>query len=71
MMRDAGLSESVGSHPRSEEGSDTIWLSREAQWSEVGQTAVIARGQKTWMIGAGDIGLLDVSTLTLGSERHE
>lgn len=71
MMRDPALSESVGSHPGSEEGSDAIRLSREIQWSEVGQTAVIARGQNTWMTDAGDIGLLDVSTSTLGSKRHE
>ncbi|MCY1212275.1 ImpE protein [compost metagenome] len=58
-------------YPGSEEGSDAVRLSRETQWTEIGQTAIIACGQKTWMTDAGDIGLLDVSTLTLGGEDHE
>ena len=58
-------------YPGSEEGSDAVRLSRETQWMEVGQTGVIARGQKTWMTDAGDIGLLDVTTLTFGATGHE
>lgn len=58
-------------YPGSEEGSDAIRLSRETQWAEVGETTIIACGQKTWMTDTGDIGLLDVSTLTLDGENHE
>ena len=52
-------------YPGSERGSDALQLARETQWSEVGQTGIVARGQKTWMTSAGDVGLLDVSTLIL------
>lgn len=58
-------------YPGSEEGSDAIRLSRETQWTEVGQTGVVACGQKTWMTDAGDVGLLDVTTLTIGVTGHE
>lgn len=57
-------------YPGSEDGSDSMRLARETRWTEVGQTAVIARGQKTWMTDAGDVGLLDVTTLILG-DAHE
>ncbi len=52
-------------YPGSERGSDALQLARETHWSEVGQTGIVARGQKTWMTSAGDVGLLDVSTLIL------
>ncbi|WP_439683115.1 ImpE family protein [Cupriavidus oxalaticus] len=58
-------------YPGSEEGSDAIRLSRETQLTEVGQTGVVACGQKTWMTDAGDIGLLDVTTLTLDDTGNE
>ena len=32
---------------------------------------VVAYGQKTWMTDAGDVGLLDVTTLTVGATGHE
>ncbi|MGN8084538.1 type VI secretion system accessory protein TagJ [Ralstonia sp. 22086] len=57
-------------YPGSERGSDALQLARETQWSEVGQTGIVARGQKTWMTSAGDVGLLDVSTLVIG-DAHE
>lgn len=57
-------------YPGSENGGDAIKLARETHWTERGQTAVVALGQKTWMTDAGDIGLLDVSTLTVSS-MHE
>jgi len=56
-------------YPGSELGSDAIRLARETNWAEVGETGVIAFGQKTWMTNAGDVALLDVSTLTLGAEH--
>ena len=40
-------------YPGSERGSDALQLARETQWSEVGQTGIVARGQKTWMTSAG------------------
>nr|WP_311528878.1 type VI secretion system accessory protein TagJ [uncultured Ralstonia sp.] len=52
-------------YPGSEHGSDAIRLSRETHWSEVGETGVFGLGQKTWMTDQGDIGLLDVSSMTL------
>ena len=53
-------------YPGSQRGSDALRLARETHWSEVGETGIIALGQKTWMTSAGDVGLLDVSTLILG-----
>lgn len=53
-------------YPGSEHGGDAFQLARETHWSEVGETGIIALGQKTWMTSAGDVGLLDVSMLTLG-----
>jgi len=58
-------------YPGSEEGNDAIRLSRETRWTEVGQTGIVACGQKTWMTEAGDIGLLDVSTLTFDGTGNE
>ncbi len=57
-------------YPGSEHGSDATRLARKTHWTEIGQTSVIALGQKTWMTNAGDTGLLDVSTLTMGN-AHE
>lgn len=47
----------------SEHGNDTLRLARETRWANIGQTGVVALGQKTWMTDAGDIGLLDVTSL--------
>lgn len=58
-------------YPGSEQGSDAIRLARETRWTEIGQTGVIASGQKTWMTNAGDIGLLEVTTLTISENGHE
>ncbi|CAG2141217.1 Protein of avirulence locus involved in temperature-dependent protein secretion [Ralstonia mannitolilytica] len=57
-------------YPGSEHGGDALKLARETHWSEVGQTGVVALGQKTWMTSAGDVGLLDVSSLIL-DDAHE
>ncbi|MWL87308.1 ImpE protein superfamily protein [Cupriavidus sp. SW-Y-13] len=51
-------------YPGSEHGSDEIRLSRQTQWLEFGNTGVFGRGQKTWMTNKGDIGMLDVDTLS-------
>jgi len=56
-------------YPGSEQGSDAIRLARETNWTEAGETGVIALGQKTWMTDAGDVAFLDVNTLILG-EAH-
>ncbi|MFK0380190.1 type VI secretion system accessory protein TagJ [Pandoraea sp. NPDC090278] len=52
-------------YPGSEQSSDACRLARETTWTEIGETGVIGLGQKTWMTDAGDVGLLDVLSLTL------
>ncbi|WP_233808447.1 type VI secretion system accessory protein TagJ [Paraburkholderia sp. HP33-1] len=47
-------------YPGSESGPVAIRLSRETTWKDVGETGVIALGQKTWSTGKGDFGLLDI-----------
>ncbi len=49
----------------SELGSDAVRLARETTWKEMGETGVIALGQRTWMTEGGDIAMLDVTTLVL------
>ncbi|UDM49827.1 type VI secretion system accessory protein TagJ [Cupriavidus sp. MP-37] len=56
-------------YPSSEQGSDGIRLARETSWAEAGETGVIGIGQKTWMTDAGDVAMLDVTTLTLDAEH--
>ncbi len=56
-------------YPGSEQGSDAIRLARETNWSETGETSVIALGQRMWMTDAGDVAMLDVATLTLDAEH--
>jgi type VI secretion system protein ImpE len=51
-------------YSRSEHSGEALQLARETHWTDVGQTGVIALGQKTWMTDAGDVGLLDVISLT-------
>ncbi|CAJ0803560.1 hypothetical protein LMG19083_03907 [Ralstonia psammae] len=48
----------------SERSSDVLQLARKTDWTDLGQTGVVALGQKTWMTDAGDVGLLDVTSLT-------
>jgi len=52
-------------YPGSDQGSDAIRLGRETHWTEVGETGVVALGQKTWATDTGDIAMLDVTTLSL------
>lgn len=47
-------------YPGSESGPAAIRLARETTWKDVGETAVIALGQKTWSTDKGDFGLLDI-----------
>ncbi|MEJ8827315.1 type VI secretion system accessory protein TagJ [Variovorax humicola] len=39
---------------------DALLMARETVWTDVGQTGVIARGQKMWATDAGDMALLDL-----------
>lgn len=47
-------------YPGSEGGPATIRLARETRWQDLGETNVIALGQKTWTTNRGDWGLLDI-----------
>ncbi|AJY13782.1 MULTISPECIES: type VI secretion system accessory protein TagJ [Burkholderia] len=48
-------------YPGSEHGPAAIRLARETRWQDVGETNVIALGQKTWTTDRGDRGLLDIN----------
>ncbi|PCE31333.1 type VI secretion system accessory protein TagJ [Burkholderia ubonensis] len=48
-------------YPGSEHGPAALRLARETHWQDVGETNVIALGQKTWTTDRGDWGLLDIS----------
>ncbi|MFT4066128.1 type VI secretion system accessory protein TagJ [Paraburkholderia sp.] len=47
-------------YPGSESGPSAIKLARETIWRDIGETGVIALGQKTWRTDTGDFGLLDI-----------
>nr|WP_244196104.1 type VI secretion system accessory protein TagJ [Paraburkholderia susongensis] len=47
-------------YPGSENGPSAIRLARETTWKDVGETGVIALGQKTWSTDKGDFGLLEI-----------
>ncbi|WP_231337679.1 type VI secretion system accessory protein TagJ [Paraburkholderia sprentiae] len=47
-------------YPGSESGPTATRLARETSWTDVGETGVIALGQKTWSTDKGDVGLLDL-----------
>jgi type VI secretion system protein ImpE len=47
-------------YPGSESGPAAMRLARETIWKDVGETGVIALGQKTWSTDKGDFGLLDI-----------
>jgi type VI secretion system protein ImpE len=47
-------------YPGSETGPSAIRLARETTWGDIGETGVIALGQKTWCTNIGDFGLLDI-----------
>jgi type VI secretion system protein ImpE len=47
-------------YPGSESGPAALKLARETTWTDVGDTAVIALGQKTWSTDQGDFGLLEI-----------
>lgn len=53
-------------YPGSEHGDDATRLARETRWTEVGETGVLGLGQRTWITDRGDIGMLDVMSMTLG-----
>ncbi|KAB0642370.1 type VI secretion system accessory protein TagJ [Burkholderia latens] len=47
-------------YPGSEHGPAAVRLARETRWQDIGETNVIALGQKTWTTNRGDWGLLDI-----------
>ncbi|MCC8402571.1 ImpE protein superfamily protein [Paraburkholderia sp. MMS20-SJTN17] len=47
-------------YPGSESGPFAIRLSRKTTWKDVGETGVIALGQKTWTTNKGDFGMLEI-----------
>ncbi|WP_438820828.1 type VI secretion system accessory protein TagJ [Burkholderia metallica] len=47
-------------YPGSEHGPAAVRLARETRWQDIGETNVIALGQKTWTTDSGDWGLLDI-----------
>nr|WP_322015269.1 type VI secretion system accessory protein TagJ [Paraburkholderia sp. J12] len=47
-------------YPGSESGPHAIKLARKTTWQDVGETNVIALGQKTWTTDQGDFGLLEI-----------
>ncbi|VVU54044.1 type VI secretion system accessory protein TagJ [Burkholderia anthina] len=57
-------------YPGSENGPASLKLARETTWKDIGITAVIALGQKTWSSDKGDIGLLDISECRFSHDEH-
>lgn len=49
-------------YPGSERGPTPVKLARHTTWTELGETSVIALGQKTWTTDHGDFGLLGLDT---------
>ncbi|NML34760.1 type VI secretion system accessory protein TagJ [Paraburkholderia antibiotica] len=47
-------------YPGSESGPSAIRLARETTWQDIGETGVLALGQKTWSTNNGDFGLLEL-----------
>lgn len=46
---------------------DALLMARETVWTDVGRTGVLARGQKMWTTGAGDMALLDLRHCEFGT----
>ncbi|MCC8395698.1 ImpE protein superfamily protein [Paraburkholderia sp. MMS20-SJTR3] len=47
-------------YPGSENGPTELKIARETSWQDVGETGVLALGQKTWSTDNGDFGLLQI-----------
>lgn len=58
-------------YPGSEIGPMPIKLARETTWTDVGNTGVIALGQKTWSTDQGDFGLLEIGDCRFIHEDEE
>ncbi|MBC8750717.1 type VI secretion system protein ImpE [Paraburkholderia sp. WC7.3g] len=58
-------------YPGSESGPPATRLSRETSWKDVGETGVIALGQKTWSTDKGDVGLLDLGECRFSHDHDE
>jgi len=58
-------------YPGSEHGPAAIQLARETRWQDVGETNVIALGQKTWSTDRGDWGLLDIGGCRFTNESDD
>ncbi|HTH61626.1 MAG TPA: type VI secretion system accessory protein TagJ [Paraburkholderia sp.] len=57
-------------YPGSEQGSNEIRLALETTWEDVGETGVIASGQKTWATERGDVGLLEIGEVRFQHDDH-
>ena len=49
-------------YPLSTDDDDALRLGRRTAWREVGRTAVIGMGQKTWTTGAGDFSVFELAS---------
>ncbi|CAN7759484.1 ImpE/SciE family protein [Caballeronia sp. LjRoot34] len=49
-------------YPMSEDDDDALRLGRRTAWREVGRTAVIGMGQKTWATSAGDFSVFELAS---------
>lgn len=58
-------------YPGSELGADALKLARQTTWTDVGDTNVIALGQKTWTTDQGDWGLMELTECRFGAIDHE
>lgn len=57
-------------YPGSEHGTPAIRLAHETTWTNVGDTGVIASGQKTWTTANGDFGLLELDACRFFHDEH-
>lgn len=49
-------------YPASPDDDDAVRLGRRTVWREVGRTAVIGMGQKTWATSAGDFSVFELAS---------
>lgn len=62
----AGSGEAAAGGGECGDERDALRLGRKTLWQEVGQTGVIATGQKTWTTSAGDFGLFELEVCEFG-----
>lgn len=54
-------------YPASADDDDALRLGRRTNWREIGRTAVIGRGQKTWATSAGDFSVFELARCEFSS----